>query len=103
MSAAAIQNHVRVECSGAEFGALGKIGKKIKPQRHRSADDVAAYVLKAALLHWDKLVPFIVAHENYAKAEGFFQPGIMQAFQAKTIAKKFRLRGTPDAKHQRAV
>ena|GEM_PF-4937973 len=63
------------------------------PHRHRTINEAASYVLTAALLHWEKLVPVICSHEDYAKAEGLFQAGMMQTFNAKRIARKFKLTG----------
>jgi hypothetical protein len=83
--------NVRIECCVTKCRALQKINKKLKPRRDRPIGEIADYVLNSALLHWDKLVPFVCAHEDYAKAEGFFQTGAMQTFNEKTIARNFKV------------
>lgn len=90
--ASAGENLVQIECTDAELGALGKISKSFVRRQDWTASELAAYVLTTALLHWEKIEPFIFARQDYAKAEGLKEPGLMQAFNEKTIALKFKLR-----------
>jgi hypothetical protein len=75
--------------SREELHALHKIAELFENKRSRTAGRAALLVLSTALMHWEKLEPFVFADQQYAEAEGFL---CREVFVAQTVAKKFNLK-----------
>lgn len=73
-----------------ELAALKPISRLFKNAKDQTNGNALHLVVTTALLHWDKLEPFVFSDQEYCKAEGF---AFMEQFRQAALLRKY-----PDVK-----
>jgi len=81
-------NWLKLGLSREELHALHLIARDFEQTKHRTVGRAAAFVLTAALMHWDRLYPLVLADQRYSESEGFLH---WEIFCSETISKKFKM------------